>query len=404
MAAQAAGRGTGAPSRSRTGNRGGSGSGSPLAPTTPSRTRRTGIALTAGLAIAVTLALVATWTAGSLVGATPSAAASPSNALASSDWSTTPLNLLGGASHVSKSLVENGHQYSGRTTGLHKQDRSYPQLLTGSSSSPYWTGKQPVMLLGPYSDTDGTEGLLLFSTASAATVELRTVAAYELGPSGSVLSDGLTAYFFLDPTHVGNWSTPFTALGPYLNSSSTHIKSEGVQMFPYSTSPYVVVQWDPANGYSAGFNVYVVHPEPSGKVTALSVQADGQLGSTDYVYPGPGSLIDFNVSYSATSNSVKADVRDPSDSAVMFNLSFSLNRFGFVPNYSPTVKYYVGFAGDGGGGTYAASWGVYKITATGAGTLVATSPAEWYSASPIWSAVQSFEAKASAVSKAIRTA
>jgi hypothetical protein len=287
---------------------------------------------------------------------------------AMSGWSTTPLNLLNGVTHVSPSLVKNGHTARGDATTGHLQNTSEPRLLKGAHTSEFWSTGQPVMLLAPWSTAGYNSGTLLFSEPAETAVHIHLVAVYEDTSANDVVADGVAAYFFVDPTHVGNWSMPFVGLGPEVNSTNQHIDSEGNQIFPYSYSPYVIVQWDPANGYSAGFNVYLVHPEPSGKVTYLSIQAAGQLGTTNYEYPAVGEEFDFNASYSTSTNVVTASVAVPSVPNASFSLKFSLGQFGFTPSFSPSASYYFGIAGNSGwsdSGAVGASWGALRLSASG---------------------------------------
>jgi hypothetical protein len=286
----------------------------------------------------------------------------------SSGWSTTPLNLLGGVTHVSPSLFRNGHTAPGSLTTGHAQNKSEPRLLKGAHTSEFWSTGQPVMLLAPWSQAGFNSGTLLFAEPAATSVTIHLVAAYEDSSPSVVVGDGVAAYFFVDPTHVGNWSMPFVGLGPEVNGTNQHIKSEGNQIFPYSYSPYVIVQWDPANAYSAGFNVYLVHPEPNGKVTYLSIQAAGQLGSTNYEFPQAGQLFDFNASYSTVTNDVTAHVSIPSNPNATISLKFSLNLFGFTPSFNSSASYYFGVAGNSGwssSGASSASWGALKLSASG---------------------------------------
>ncbi len=290
------------------------------------------------------------------------------NDSASSSWTLTELNLLNGKTLMSKEAVLNGHtaswEYNSET---HTQNRSEPKLLKGSATSRFWSTGQPVLLMAPYSTAGFNGGTFLFPTPSTATVNIHLVAAYEQTTPSAVLGDGVSAYLFLDPTHVGNWSMPFSGMGPEVNSTNYHIDSEGNQIFPYSYTPYVIVQWDPANGYSPGFNVYLVHPEPSGAVTYLSLQSAGQLGTGSGDYPAPGDLFDFNVSYSTLSNKVQATIADPANPSVAFSLSFSLNQFGFVPAWNSTTQFYFGVGENAGYNTAGSgtSWGALKVTASG---------------------------------------
>ena len=302
-----------------------------------------------------------------MVSAAPAARLAPGVA-DGSNWSTTPLDLLGGVAHVSPSLVKNGHTAPGTSTTGHAQNTSEPRLLKGAHTSEFWSTGQPVMLLAPWSQAGFNSGTLLFSEPAATVVNIHLVAVYEDSSSSDVVGDGVAAYFFVDPTHAGNWSMPFVGLGPEVNSTNQHIDSEGNQIFPYSHSAYVIVQWDPANGYSAGFNVYLVHPEPNGKVTYLGIQAAGQLGSTNYDFPQAGQLFDFNASYSTATNAVTARVAVPSDPNATFSLKFSLNRFGFTPSFNTSASYYFGIAGNSGwssSGSSSASWGALRLSATG---------------------------------------
>jgi hypothetical protein len=266
------------------------------------------------------------------------------------DQTTTELNLLGGNMFVSHSLVYEG--VIRRTNG------SFPRLLTGSATSKFWSLVQPVMLMAPQDlspegpPADWDSGMLLASTESGRTMTVSAVGA----ASPCISGDGFEAYFFLSPPSVGNWRTPHFATYP--GTVRALLSYQGTVIFPYSTSPYVVLQWDPAwsspgctSSFAAGpdFNLYMITPKADGHIWVKNIDSVGPLGTSSVPLPAADDFLTFNSTYSTSTDKLVAEVRDQANPAVYYDLSVQLDHYGFRPSYSIGSNYYFGFGGSGNG-------------------------------------------------------
>jgi hypothetical protein len=269
------------------------------------------------------------------------------------------LDLKNGSATVSGSLVYDGFE---NTT-----DRAFPTLLTGASKSQFWLLNQSVMEMAPVLRAGSDTGTLLFPAVGGENPTVQMV-----GAEGPRLSgDGLEGYLMLSPVRVGNWSTPYYATDP-TNANGTFLNCQGSVLFPYSTTPYIAVQWEPAWSIApcgvhpgrSDFNLYLVNPQPNGTVNRSDIQALGRVGMSSEVPIAANDLLDFTVSFNLTTGILAADLTDEQDPSVSYTLNERLATFGFTPVYAPNATYYFGA---GASGDDLAGWGLVYLALGSAG-------------------------------------
>ncbi|HYA54134.1 MAG TPA: hypothetical protein VEG42_00850, partial [Thermoplasmata archaeon] len=169
--------------------------------------------------------------------------------------------------------------------------------------------------------------------------------------------DGLEAYLFMSPEHATSWSTPYYATDPD-GANGTFWSPQGAVLFPYSATPYVVVQWDPAYGSVNSVTLYVVTPGVDGVVTRGSIDATA-IGSGLVESPVATSFIALNVTYDATHNYLQGTVVEESTGLDVVSFNASLQKLGFQPTYSVGSAYYFGAGGSGNGQN---GWGLLYLS------------------------------------------
>ncbi len=241
---------------------------------------------------------------------------------------TVEVNLLNGNLSIAPDL---SYQGAYNTT-----NSSWPVLLTGNATHEFWPSSQPVLELAPavssYLYAHST-GMIEFPAGNGSAWEIGTVAASYPLPKG----DGVTSYFMLDPTNHSSWNSDYYLINPEGPYVSTPVCS-GAEIFPYSASPYVAVQWDPSyinaycgTGLSGSFNIYLVTPGPGGVVSAANLTSIGPVGSAIGPAPQPGDWFATNVQYNDTTNALNATAIDENDPSIEYTLNSNLSQFGFAP-------------------------------------------------------------------------
>ncbi len=243
------------------------------------------------------------------------------------------LNFPGGELHnklLFEGLNASGSSPSTNTTYPYYTSSLFPQLTTITLiNSTYSTGL--VITNGSYYNGESfTEEILGSYTTDC-----------------SSPADGYAIGMFLTPAEeffsYKNWSVPFYVDVPgfippaFISSSEMHFpllgtiepfaSVQGLLMLPYSTTPYLVVQWDPFWGSGGQFNVLLVNytsPLSPPKITGYSEQGYGGLSSLQ-----PYDLILFNVTYFA-GGTLKAEVTDL-DTGQVESLLLNLPSFNPEP-------------------------------------------------------------------------
>jgi hypothetical protein len=288
------------------------------------------------LLVAVLVLLVASFVAGS-GGIRASAANGPAlldTSPSAATW-TTEVNLLDGSTYVAPGL-----SYQGLYNGV---NTSFPVLLTGSNDSQFWSLDQSVLDMAPQlSYVYGHDmGMILFN-ASAANVWSLTADAVT---SEVYNGDGATLYFLMTPTSTANWTSD--AFFSEVTDGPSLALCSGDLIFPYSTTPYFAVQWDPAYAEAhcgtdtvGQFNVFLVEPGAGGVVSSSSITAYGPIGSNSTYAPAVHDVFNVTATYNATSDELDAVATDRNSSTELAALALNLSSDGFAPHTeSPTTSY-----------------------------------------------------------------
>lgn len=131
-------------------------------------------------------------------------------------------------------------------------------LMLNTTELNYTAGNYTVVLVGTFTEGNSNLGIYGFPDYPA---------------------DGYTVMMFVTPVH--NWvngSTYYTSELVNVGMQSWPKRNSGEIFYPYSLTPYTVVQWEPywyASRYywNAGeFNVWVVYPSPNGTVTENDIK------------------------------------------------------------------------------------------------------------------------------------
>jgi hypothetical protein len=279
------------------------------------------------------------------------------------------VNLENGQQYFGAPLVYQG-DYNGYSTN------QWPVYYGPSTASQYWgtTGiNQPVLELVPAQHNSA--GAMFWSEAySGGPVSITIIGTYS---SVSSVADGFEIYLFLNPTTWGvspkyNYSIPYTSTAgngwaiPIMPYPSP---VEGDVILPQSSTPYIVVQWDPywqinetLSGVTGQWNVWVVsnpgstwlfsNPGPS-----VSPSPSPNLGSnyagwdgigTGAFQPRPGDLIEITVTYDPSTNTLSGVATDLDTGQ---SASFTLNLGSYYT--PPSSGNYVFGVGAGTYGGYA---------------------------------------------------
>jgi len=296
-------------------------------------------------------------------------------AQASQPYTQVIVNLENGQQYFGAPLVYQG-DYNGYSTN------QWPVYYGPSTASQYWgtTGiNQPVLELVPAQHNSA--GAMFWSEAySGGPVKITIIGTYS---SVSSVADGFEIYLFLNPTTWGvspkyNYSIPYTSTAgngwaiPIMPYPSP---VEGDVILPQSSTPYIVVQWDPywqinetLSGATGQWNVWVVSNPGSNWLSRLfwsfsnpgpsvSPSPSPNLGSnyagwdgigTGAFQPRPGDLIEITVTYNPSTNTLSGVAKDLDTGQ---SASFTLNLGSYYT--PPSSGNYVFGVGAGTYGGYA---------------------------------------------------
>ncbi len=265
-----------------------------------------------------------------LPAAARSGSVGPTSASIPSSWGnlTTVLNLQNGQDFVSPEISYNSYE-----TGI---NTSFPVLLDSTAASAVGFLNESVLELAPQlTDLYGHDtGLTIFPSANSTQWEISADAV----TSAEFNGDGASFYFLLSPTSTANWTTAayVAAIPP---GGSGLAECSGDLIFPYSTTPYVVVQWEPAYqsawcgiGSVGEYNVFAVTPGANGVVTPSSIAVVGPIGENTSNVPSVHDLFNLTVAYEKENNSIQATAFDVTSSEVLADVAYNLSAVGFTPS------------------------------------------------------------------------
>jgi len=278
------------------------------------------------------------------------------------------MNLLNGQQYFGVPHVYQG-DYNGASTNR------WPVYYGPNNASSYWSNagissNQPVLeLAGP---SGWTAGAMFWSeTYSGGPVTITMIGTFSAKVTNP--ADGLVIYLFLKPTMWGigsnyNYSIPYksTAGAGWLTHAPGYpSRVEGDVIYPQSSTPYIVVQWDPIwqfagytqSGATGQWNVWIVS-NPSGDNPSISPSPSPNLRGyssiglpyagwdgigTGAFQPRPGDRINVTVTYDPSTNTLSGVATDLNTGQ---SASFTLNLGNyFTPPSSGNYVFGVGGAG-----------------------------------------------------------
>ena len=279
---------------------------------------------------------------------------------------TTELDLNDGQTYVAP-----GVSYQSVYNGV---NTTFPVLLTGSADSQFWSLNRSVLEMAPeLSYIYGhDQGLMMFDGGSSSQWEISADAVTSTEYNG----DGASFYFLLTPVSTANWSA--YAYDATVTDGPSLAPCSGDLIFPYSTTPYFVVQWEPAYqgaycgiGAAGAFNVYAVHPATNGVVTSGSITTVGPIGKNTSYAPGAHDVFNVTVAYEAANNSVQATAVDSSSAQVLADLSYDLSGVDFSSPSGTSIPSYLAVAE---GASDRTSWGLEYVAYTHSFPTLDTTP------------------------------
>jgi len=280
--------------------------------------------------------------------------------------------------------LENGQQYFG-VPHVYQGDNygtltnQWPVYYGPSTASQYWSlagisSNQPVLELVP-AQYDLAGAMYWSETYSGGPVTISiigTYSSYYIYPA-----DGYTIYLFLTPTMWGispqyNYSIPFAStFTPTTSIVASPV--EGEIMMPQSSTPYIIVQWQPywqisgtAPGATGQWDIYIVS-NTNGNNPSIGPSPSPNLGSgragwdgigTGAFQPNPGDLIKITVTYDPSTNTLSGVATDLNTGQ---SASFTL----YLANYftPPTSGNYI-FGVGGENGAYKTNWALLYVAMT----------------------------------------
>jgi len=195
-------------------------------------------------------------------------------------------------------------------------------------------------------------------------------------------ADGFVIYLFLKPTMWGigsnyNYSIPYKSTagaGWLARAPSYPSRVEGDVIYPQSSTPYIVVQWDPIwqfagytqSGATGQWNVWIVS-NPSGNNPSVGPIPSPNLGGryagwggigTGAFLPKPGDVIIIKVTYDPSTNTLTGFATDLNTKQ---SAKFSLGLGGYYT--PPSSGNYVFGVGAGTGDVYV-NWALLYVATT----------------------------------------
>ncbi|MDT7900272.1 MAG: hypothetical protein RQ879_07105, partial [Sulfolobales archaeon] len=282
------------------------------------------------------------------------------------------LNLMNGQQYFGVPHVYQGDDYGTPTS-------QWPVYYGPNNASQYWnlggiSRNQPVLEL--VSAQHNVAGAIFWSEAySGGPVKITiigTYSSYHIYPA-----DGYTIYLFLTPTMWGispqyNYSIPFASTF----TPTTSIVASPIQgqiMMPQSSTPYIIVQWQPfwqergtCPGATGQWNIYIVS-NPSGNNPSISPSPSPDLGQpfagwdgigTGAFQPNPGDLINITVTYDPSTNTLTGIVIDLNTGQ---SASFTLNLGNY---YTPPGSGSYVFGVGGENGAFKTNWALLYVATT----------------------------------------
>jgi hypothetical protein len=257
------------------------------------------------------------------------------------------LNLLNGQQYFGVPHVYQG-DYNGTPTS------QWPVYYGPNSANQYWsqggiTSNQPVLELTPYLgipayvlNKPGTAGSVFWDeTYGGGSLTVTLLGTFSNGQPPGQFADGFIIYLFLKPT-MWSVSPQYNYSISYISASRVHgVKVYVGGIIPQSSTPYLIVQWDPflepVYHVSGQWNVEIMSNING---TNPSVVTGWNGIGTGFIYPNPGDRINVTVTYDPSTNTVSGVVTDLNTGQ---SVSFTLSLSGyFTPPSSGNYVFGVG--------------------------------------------------------------
>jgi hypothetical protein len=300
------------------------------------------------------------------------------------------MNLLNGQQYFGVPHVYQG-DYNGASTNR------WPVYYGPNNASSYWSlagisSNQPVLELVPQTPGWASGAMFWSETYSGGLVKITFIG------TQTNMGDGFIIYLFLKPTKWSvspqyNYTIPYNSTageGWLIYAPSYPSRVEADVIYPQSSTPYIVVQWDPVwqfagytqSGATGQWNVWIVS-NPSGDNPSISPSPSPNLSGyssiglpyagwdgigTGAFQPRPGDRINVTVIYDPSTNTLTGVATDLNTGQ---SASFTLNLGNyFTPPSSGNYVFGVGGAGHD-------SWALLYVAMT---TSIEPTP----SALPTW--------------------
>ena len=254
-----------------------------------------------------------------------------------------------------------------------------------NNASQYWShagisSNQPVLELAPAAQTFSAGAMFWSETYIGGPVKITFIGTHTA--TFSPAADGFIIYLFLKPTKWGispqyNYTIPYnsTAGEGWLIASSYPLPAGGDVIYPQSSTPYIVVQWDPVwqfagytqSGATGQWNVWIVNningnnpsigPSPSPNLGSGYAGWDG-IG-TGAFQPNPGDRINITVTYNPSTNTLTGIAIDLNTGQ---SANFTLNLGNY---YTPPGSGSYVFGVEGITGAFYANWALLYVAMIG---------------------------------------
>jgi len=295
------------------------------------------------------------------------------------------LNLLNGQQYFGTPHVYQGDYYGAPA-------RPWPVYYGPNNASIYWSqagisSDQPVLVLVPGSETGGA--MFWSETYIGGLVKITIIGTFSSGEPPGQFAHGFEIYLFLNPTKWAvspnyNYTIPYNSTageGWYHSSPSPSYPSpvEGDVILPQSSTPYIVVQWDPywQSNTAGQWNVWIVS-NPSGNNASVTPSPSPNLGfgyagwggiGTGAFQPRPGDRMEITITYDPTANVLSGTAYDMNTTQ---SANFTLNLNGYYT--PPTSGNYVFGVGASTGSFSYANWALLYVATTQQTTTPPTPP------------------------------
>jgi hypothetical protein len=275
------------------------------------------------------------------------------------------LNLLNGQQYFGVP-----HVYQGDNDG--SPTNSWPVYYGPSNASSYWShagisSDQPVLELVPQTPGWASGAMFWSETYSGGLVKITIIG------TQTTMGNGFIIYLFLKPTKWAvspqyNYTIPYNSTageGWLIYAPSYPSRVEADVTYPQSSTPYIVVQWDPIwqfagytqSGATGQWNVWVVSnpsgnnasitPNPSPNLSGYSSIGAPYAGwdgiGTGAFQPNPGDRINITVTYDPSTNTLTGIAMDL-NTGQSANFTLNLGNY-YTPPSSGNYVFGVGATG-----------------------------------------------------------